>query len=457
MDEQISGPSLAVSLSGGGHRATLFDLGALIYLVDAGANKQVTSIASVSGGSLTNGFVGQTLDFRSTDSTSFRTKVAAPLAAQIANRGTLFAPFLTKLYLMALVVGAVLVFTPIRWTSGTWYWRSLAFLFLMTVWGWLFGKRGVVCAHAFQKTLYSPDGRPTPLSRLKKTGLEHVICATELQSAEQVCFSGEFVYTFLLGHGEPDDLPLARAVQASAAFPGGFPPVFLPTARHKFNAAPNLPGGPSRLPKWLVMSDGGVYDNMGDQWARGIRDRLKRWPELGNGRLPPTRLIAVNASARVPWKPFRQAFVPLIGELFALLRVNDVMYINTTNVRRQEIVASFDPNHPNNATALPSALVQISQSPFVVAESFAKGSGDVADRANKVLAMLGETKTQWSKIATENARVSTTLRKLGSDVSARLLYQGYVVAMCNLHVIFGEEFPLCPSEVAFERFSSLVK
>ena len=46
-----NGKSLAVAMSGGGHRATLFVLGALMYLVDAGANKYVTSIASVSGGS----------------------------------------------------------------------------------------------------------------------------------------------------------------------------------------------------------------------------------------------------------------------------------------------------------------------------------------------------------------------------------------------------------------------
>src|SRR5918993_4243213 len=91
--------SLAVTLSGGGHRATLFVLGALLYLVDAKANAYVTSIASVSGGSLTNGLVGQNLNFRETDGTEFRSRVAAPLATQIANKGTLFAPFFTKLYL----------------------------------------------------------------------------------------------------------------------------------------------------------------------------------------------------------------------------------------------------------------------------------------------------------------------------------------------------------------------
>ena len=59
--------------------------------------------------------------------------------------------------------------------------------------------------------------------------------------------------------------------------------------------------------------------------------------------------------------------MPLVGELAALLRVNDVMYINTTNVRRQAIVDSYNPLDPTKASALPSVLVQIAQSPFVVA------------------------------------------------------------------------------------------
>ena|SRR5437868_10576163 len=105
-----SAKSLAVSLSGGGHRATLFALGALMYLVDAQANADVTSIASVSGGSITNGFVGQTLNFRKTNGDEFRARVARPLATQIANSGTLFAPLLTKVYVVILVVVGILVF-----------------------------------------------------------------------------------------------------------------------------------------------------------------------------------------------------------------------------------------------------------------------------------------------------------------------------------------------------------
>jgi hypothetical protein len=116
---------LAVSLSGGGHRATLFVLGALMYLVDAKASANVTSIASVSGGSLTNGMVGQTLNFRRTNGKEFRERVASPLATQIANKGTLFAPLLSKVYVVILVITGLLAIAIPAIVPAPWYVRIL--------------------------------------------------------------------------------------------------------------------------------------------------------------------------------------------------------------------------------------------------------------------------------------------------------------------------------------------
>lgn len=451
--------SLAVSLSGGGHRATLFVLGALMYLVDAKANAHVTSIASVSGGSLTNGFVGQTLNFRETDGSEFRQRVAGPLASQIAKSGTLFAPLFTKIYLLVVVLVALLVLVSPLILPGPWYVRVLLFLIGLIVWGWLFRVRGRVCAHAFGVTLFSPNGRQTTLNELNKTGLDHVLCATELRSAEQVYFSGDFVYSYALGYGVPAKLTLGRAAQASAAFPGGFPPAIIATKQHNFAGAPTpAEGGPPEPPSQMVLTDGGVYDNMGEQWARGFADRVDRCKNLKTGRIAPNQLVVVNASARIPWIPFRQRLMPLIGELAALLRVNDILYINTTNVRRQAIVASFNPAAPVTTTALPGALVQISQSPFAVATKFAKGSTPVAARAQEVLDLLahGPSSKDWAAIASANAGVATSLSKMGTEVSARLIYQGYVVAMCNLHVLFGTDFPLIPDALAIEPFRELI-
>lgn len=448
--------SVAVCLSGGGHRATLFGLGALMYLADAGVSRHVTSIASVSGGSLTNGYLGQTGDFGSTSGADFEEDVARPLASQIANRGTLFAPWATKIYLLLLVVGALAVLTSPWWVSGPVWLRVVMFMVLLWVWGWVLGKRGAVCAHAFEVTLFSPAGRATLLSQLSE-GTHNVICATELRSAGQLYFARDFVYSYMFGHGPPDDLTLARAVQASADFPGGFPPVRIPIDPDRFEGAPE-DGGPPKPPRSLVLSDGGVYDNMGDQWARGFGQRVRRWKELGDRHPAPTQLVVVNSSARVPWSQFRRRAIPLIGEIAALKRVNDVLYINTTNVRRQDIVASFDPFHPDRIRGLAATLIQITQSPFVVADAFSKAGGPVGDRARAVIAALGEDqRDEWKQIARDDAAVATTLSKLGREVSARLVYHGYVVAMCNLYVIFGadDEYPLLPTP-HLRRFQDLV-
>src|SRR5689334_16148620 len=48
---------IGLALSGGGHRATAYALGVLLYLVDSGLNTRVRTIASVSGGSILNAFV----------------------------------------------------------------------------------------------------------------------------------------------------------------------------------------------------------------------------------------------------------------------------------------------------------------------------------------------------------------------------------------------------------------
>jgi len=55
-----------------------------MYLADSGMNKYVSSIASVSGGSVTNGFIAQEVDFTEVNGDEFEEKVAKPLAQGIS-------------------------------------------------------------------------------------------------------------------------------------------------------------------------------------------------------------------------------------------------------------------------------------------------------------------------------------------------------------------------------------
>jgi hypothetical protein len=67
--------------------------------------------------------------------------------------------------------------------------------------------------------------------------------------------------------------------------------------------------------------------------------------------------------------------------------------------------------------------------------------------------MLGHTPSlTWPAVVQSNPSLS----KLGTEVSARLIYQGYVVTMCNLHVLFDTDFPLVPDALAIERFRELI-
>ena len=106
----------------------------------------------------------------------------------------------------------------------------------------------------------------------------------------------------------------------------------------------------------------------------------------------------------------------------------------------QNIVDSFNPVEPDAAGPLPGALVQIAQSPFVVAKAFRSSTDPtVAQRAQEVIDALGGPAAEeyWRQVARDNTAVTTTLRKLGLEVSARLMYHSYVLTMCNLYVIFG--------------------
>ena len=68
----------------------------------------------------------------------------------------------------------------------------------------------------------------------------------------------------------------------------------------------------------------------------------------------------------------------------------------------------------------------------------------------------GPSKDQWTDIAKDNSEVATSLSKFGVDVSARLMYQAYIVTMCNLHVLFGDDFPLFRDKLDLEQFQALI-
>ena len=70
---------IAIALSGGGHRASLFGLGVLLYLADAGRNRDVMSVSSVSGGSLANAWLAQRGDYSNLTPEELESRIVGPL------------------------------------------------------------------------------------------------------------------------------------------------------------------------------------------------------------------------------------------------------------------------------------------------------------------------------------------------------------------------------------------
>lgn len=424
---------VAVALSGGGHRATLFGLGALLYLVDSGVARDVVSIASVSGGSIVNGLVAQEVDFRTTTPNEFGDKVAVPLASRIATRGVLFAAPLTWLFILAaLTVGVATLalggFWPLPIKISVWV-RGTAFVVVAALLAGLLRWRGHLHDFALGKYLFHRHGRRTKLADTSQA-VDHIFCATDLEGQHHVYFAQRFVWSHDHGRGTPGNVDLATVVQSSAAFPGGFPPRILKKKQFDFVGGKGEAADTLRM----VLSDGGVYDNMGEQWALGYDRRKHRDGSLVPSERAANCILIVNASYRPTWLPFSALMLPFANELAALLRVIDIMFRQTTAGRRKRLRAQW---RSEDKVTMSGAFVSIDRSPAHVARKSLRGGvgSEAQTRAHAVL-KLPDLK-RLEEEADANQTVKTSLRRFDKKVVARLVRHGYVSTMCNGHVLFG--------------------
>jgi hypothetical protein len=387
----------------------------------------------VAGGSLANGFVGLKTDVFLAASGDFRGDVA-PLAKAL-SRGTLWRSPLTYAYvvlLVAILVAATVLCFPLEGVGPFVVW--VAALVLV---GWLVGRRGSIAAHAFDRSLF----RGADLARLNPT-TDHVIGTCDLQTAESVFFSGRFVYSYRLGWGVPGDLPLARAVQASACPAGVFAPRVTPIARHRFSLA----GAGDDPLTHLVLTDGRVSDSLGAEWPLGLAARAR---EGGAPNPPPhtvDEVVVVDASAGPAVSARRSVTTPIVGELTSMLAVDDVLAEQSTSVRRRLLDVRFRATRAgvgDGEVLLAGGMVQIERSPYELPRSFASGHDDRARRARVVLDVLtpGE-EPAWRAETEANRGVRTGLRKIPADRAARLMRHAYVLTMVNMHVL--HDYPLFP-------------
>ncbi len=189
------------------------------------------------------------------------------------------------------------------------------------------------------------------------------------------------------------------------------------------------------------MVDGGVYDNMADEWEYGFPGRRKSWPQLIDAQTHPAGLLLV-ANASGGWndiKPIGRGRMQL--ELAGVLRSKDVQYDVSTAHRRRALAAMF---RDHDDTTADGVFAQITASPYDLAHQFATRPGRPADarssRADEVVKFLdkqGYTVADWTTWVRRTSGVPTTLAPLGRETSAALLEHGYMLTLVNLYVLHG--------------------
>jgi len=229
-EESLGSDSKALCLSGGGYRAMLFHLGTLWRLNDASYLRTLTRISSVSGGSLAAGVLGMAwndLSFNSEGQcTNFDEKIVKPLMGMAQHTVDVWA-----------VLGGLLGPGSVNRRVTATYRRLL------------FGH----------KTLQDlPSGENKP---------RFIFNATNIQSGALARFSKPYIWDYRVGKVPDPRNELAEVVAASSAFPPILSPAVIRFADHAFEPQTGKDLQCPPYTRRMVLSDGGVYDNLGLETA----------------------------------------------------------------------------------------------------------------------------------------------------------------------------------------------
>ncbi len=225
----------ALCLSGGGYRAMLFHLGVLWRLYEIGLLRDLKRISSVSGGSITAGVLALAWSRLSFD------------AARLLDD---FVPN---------------VVSPVRALAGRTLDRNaiLGGIFLP-------GTIGDHVAAAYDEHLFRGATLQALPDDAGGAAPRFVINATSVQSGALWRFSRPFMGDWRVGRVERPNLRLALAVAASSAFPPVLSPLEIPLAPAQVKPDPSSDLNREPYTSRAVLTDGGVYDNLGLEtvWKR---------------------------------------------------------------------------------------------------------------------------------------------------------------------------------------------
>jgi NTE family protein len=286
----IDSKTIGLALSGGGFRATLFGLGSVWRLNEAGLLGKLDRITSVSGGSILAGVLAHRwfdLKFQSGHAKNFEQVIVQPIRE--------FCSQTIPIDISTAIIGHLVPFK----TSGDFladrYRKDLKF--------------GETTLHYLPDP--SEEGNP-----------KFIFYATNLQTGRSLRFCRDYVADYYLGMSRKtsSEVTLAKAVAASSAFP----PIFSPVVIESDPASWENPHKPlsnlEKLRRRIVLADGGVYDNM------GLQTLLKK-----------VDIILVSDAG----KPFEIDESPFEDDLLQLNRVSDILIDQCRGLRQEWLVTDF--------------------------------------------------------------------------------------------------------------------
>jgi NTE family protein len=267
----------ALCLSGGGYRAMLFHLGSLWRLYETRLLQGVQRLSSVSGGSITAGMLAlkwRQLSFDPTRLTSdFVPMVVSPIRA-LANE----------------TIDADAIFWGIA----------------------LPGRVSDRVAEAYDTHLF----KGATLQDLPDAP-RFVINATSVQSGAVWRFMKPYMRDYRVGEIKAPKIPLAQAVAASSAFPPVLSPFEMRLDSTAFTPHSGLDLQRKPFTSRVILTDGGVYDNL------GLETAWKRYQTVlvsdGGGKLQP------EAEPKSDWARHSYRVLDLIDNQVRSLRKRQVI------------------------------------------------------------------------------------------------------------------------------------
>jgi NTE family protein len=247
-DDGIQKEKIALALSGGGSRAMAFHLGCLRALNQLGILQRIEIISAVSGGSVIASMYC-TLDG---DFEDFEAEARKVLAQGFAK------PAIKKAFTSLEGLRTLACFMVLLCASTVGYLRRL-FRWGLSFLGFRHSPRKFTLRRFASRTtilraVFSDLFRHKRLAELRDDRPKLIVVACELRSKSAFYFAKDVMGSWRLGKSPAGNTEVAHAVAASAAYPG-----FLPALDEDLE----LEKDGRRKSERLILTDGGVYDNLG--------------------------------------------------------------------------------------------------------------------------------------------------------------------------------------------------